>query len=400
VAHGAINRFKYDEFSPETALCYAPQPRSSADFSMPHAIWIFLLMLLTACAQTPPPRDTFRVATFNMALNDDRAGGVIERLRGEDPAVRKLASIIQRVRPDVILLNEIDFDEAHLAADLFQRRYLEAGADAIRYPYRFIAPVNTGVFSGIDLNGDGVAAGAEDAFGYGQHPGQYGMLLLSMFPIDSIRARTFQKLRWQDMPNAERPHHPDGRVFQADTVWSQLRLSSKSHWDVPIKTPQGVFHLLASHPTPPVFDGDEDRNGRRNHDEIRFWADYVVPLRSSWIIDDQGVRGGLPADAPFVIAGDLNADPLAGASFNQAINQLLKHRLVNPVQPRQMRDQAQANTASFGPVTGEMRVDYVLPARTLGVLGSGVFWPAEGSAEHAWIDASDHRLVWVDLRLR
>jgi len=47
-----------------------------------------------------------------------------------------------------------------------------------------------------------------------------------------------------------------------------------------------------------------------------------------------------------------------------------------------------------------MRVDYVLPARTLSVLGSGVFWPAEGSAEHAWIDASDHRLVWVDLRLR
>jgi len=30
-----------------------------------------------------------------------------------------------------------------------------------------------------------------------------------------------------------------------------------------------VIHILASHPTPPVFDGVEDRNGRRNHDEIR-----------------------------------------------------------------------------------------------------------------------------------
>ena len=38
-------------------------------------------------------------------------------------------------------------------------------------------------------------------------------------------------------------------------------------------------HFLVSHPTPPVFDGPEDRNGRRNFDEIRFWADYITPGR-------------------------------------------------------------------------------------------------------------------------
>ena len=56
-----------------------------------------------------------------------------------------------------------------------------------------------------------------------------------------------------------------------------FRLSSKSHWDVPIRIGRETVHFLVSHPTPPVFDGPEDRNGTRNHDEIRFWADYVGP---------------------------------------------------------------------------------------------------------------------------
>ena len=73
-----------------------------------------------------------------------------------------------------------------------------------------------------------------------------------------------------------------------------LRLSSKSHWDVPIRIGKKTVHFLVSHPTPPVFDGPEDRNGRRNNDEIRFWADYITPGTSSgYIYDDEGVRGGL-----------------------------------------------------------------------------------------------------------
>jgi hypothetical protein len=59
-----------------------------------------------------------------------------------------------------------------------------------------------------------------------------------------------------------------------------LRLSSKSHWDVPIDIPLGDgvtkrVHMLLHHPTPPAFDGEEGRNLRRNHDEIRLFADYV-----------------------------------------------------------------------------------------------------------------------------
>ena len=76
----------------------------------------------------------------------------------------------------------------------------------------------------------------------------------------------------------------------------------------------------------PVFDGPEDRNGRRNHDEIRLLADYITPAKSSYLTDDQGVRGGLAEEAAFVILGDMNADPHDGASRSHAARQLLEHR--------------------------------------------------------------------------
>ena len=81
----------------------------------------------------------------------------------------------------------------------------------------------------------------------------------------------------------------------------QVRLSSKSHWDIPIQVNGETIHVLASHPTPPVFDGPEDRNGTRNFDEIRFWADYIDG--ADYIYDDNGSTGGLASDARFVVMG-------------------------------------------------------------------------------------------------
>src|SRR3546814_2632341 len=54
----------------------------------------------------------------------------------------------------------------------------------------YLAPVNTGVPSGLDLDGSGTVGGegrdrGNDAWGYGLHPGQYGMLVLSRYPIDT-----------------------------------------------------------------------------------------------------------------------------------------------------------------------------------------------------------------------
>jgi hypothetical protein len=370
-----------------------------------------------------------RFATFNASLNRAREGELVEDLSTpDDPQAQAVAEIVQRTRPDVLLLNEFDFVAGGDAVDLFRDNYLEVpqgGAAPIDYPYAFVAPSNTGVPSGHDLNDDGRVGGGDDAYGFGLFPGQYGMVVLSRYPIEADDVRTFQRFRWADMPGAllpDDPGTPEPADWYSPAELRDVRLSSKSHWDVPLRIGRRTVHFLVSHPTPPVFDGAEDRNGRRNHDEIRFWADYVRgPKHSSYVYDDAGRRGGLAPGARFVIAGDQNADPLDGDSVDSAIDQLLDSPRVEDPLPisagavEAARVQGGANDAHRGdpaydtadfndrPAPGNLRVDYVLPSKPLKVLGSGVFWPvAEDPLSRLTgsfpFPSSDHRLVWVDLR--
>ncbi len=398
-----------------------------------HALIAVVALLCSACAQTTErtsampetPATQLRLATYNTSLYSDEEGGLIRELQGDSAHARKIAAVLQQTRPDLVLLNEFDFDEAHRAVDLFQQRYLEVaqpgGGEPLHYAYRYLAPVNTGVPSGLDLDNNGSVGGkgrerGNDAWGYGLHPGQYGMVVLSRYPIDEKATRTFQLLKWSALPGALRPTDPaTGTSFWPDAVWSQLRLSSKSHWDVPVQTPLGTVHVLAAHPTPPVFDGREKRNAARNHDELRLWKEYLDGGDKPWLCDDQGRCGGLAADARFVIVGDLNNDPADGDGRHDAILELLEHpRVLRYPTPRSQGAEEtglayaekgitrhgapQHATGDFGPRSGTMRLDYVLPSTGLGYIGSGVFWPASTRPEAKIADGSDHHLVWVDVR--
>jgi endonuclease/exonuclease/phosphatase family metal-dependent hydrolase len=394
----------------------------------PGAIAASLACLLAACAGdggarvAQCPRDGIpahlSVATYNTSLNDDRDGGLIARLRAGDANAAKIAAVIQHERPDLLLLNEFDYDPEGRAAALFLQRYLavsQHGQAPIQYPYHYIAPVNTGVPSGMDLDRDGRSDGPNDAWGFGKHPGQYGMLVLSKFPIDATRARTFQRLRWSAMPGVVAPVDPaTGQAWYPPEAWSRLRLSSKSHWDLPVRTPLGRLHFLVSHPTPPVFDGPEDRNGARNRDEIRLWDEYISGRPTPWLCDDRGRCGGLAAGEYFVIAGDQNSDPHDGDTGEDAIARLLANPRVQ-VEPAPesagaalaaksagggnvgQRGPDEQDTGDFGPKVGNLRLDYVLPSRPLQVPASKVFWPAPGEVGADWIDASDHHMVFVDI---
>ena len=371
-----------------------------------------------------------RFATFNASLNRSAAGELVEDLstRDDDQAAA-VAEIVQRVRPDVLLLNEFDHVADELAVDLFRQNYLEVGqhgASPIQYPYAFVAPSNTGIPSGYDLNADGSVGGPDDAYGFGLFPGQYGMAVLSRFPIDTDDVRTFQEFLWADMPGAllpDDPSTPGPDDWFTEQELEVVRLSSKSHWDVPIQIGRKTVHFLVSHPTPPVFDGPEDRNGRRNADEIRFWADYVAPGRTGrYIYDDDGVRGGLEPGSLFVVAGDQNSDPLDGDSIPGAIQQLTEHpRIVDPLPGSDggveaARLQGGANlehradprydTGDFHDrAPGNLRVDYVLPSKALRPVDASVFWPERDDPlfrlTGTWpvVPSSDHRLVWVDVRV-
>ncbi len=388
-----------------------------------------------------------RVATFNASMSRGTEGGLIADLStGDNSQAQSIAEIIQKTDADIILINEFDFDAAGQAADLFLQNYLSVGqngATPIDYGYVYAAPSNTGVLSGFDLNNDGTAATtddlgsftyANDSQGFGQFPGQFGFVIYSKHPIDTDNIRSFQEFLWKDMPDNlltdGAGEVPLNEYYSAEEI-DALRLSSKNHVDVPVFVGGEVVHVLAAHPTPPVFDGAEDRNGKRNHDEIRFWADYVDG--AEYIYDDAGQTGGLDAGERFVIVGDYNADPFDGDSFDGAINQLLDHDAVQGSATEDAitpdgpggREQAVAqggdnaghdgtaafDTADFGfngadPANdnppGNLRVDYALPSESgLAYLDGGVYWPESTDPDFVLTSfpTSDHRLVYTDLRI-
>jgi hypothetical protein len=357
-----------------------------------------LLFFLSNAEGAPPP--TLRVATFNCTLNRTDIGGELTALLGNATFAKgkQVAEIIQRVRPDVLLLNEFDYSPTSpgTALSLFQQNFLavsqSAGLQPIAYGYQHTAPVNTGIASGQDLDNNGSvdstpgdATYAGDAFGFGRWSGQYGMAVFSKYPVLTANFRSFQLFKWKDMPGNALP-----TTYYTTAEQNIFRLSSKSHWDLPIDLGSGaIFHLLASHPTPPVFDGPEDRNGRRNYDEIRLWADYLTG--NTYLTDDSGQAASLASTERFCLLGDQNADPVDGDSYQKAILQLLQHPRVNASETPRVR--GNSDTATFG-----LRADYVLPSRSgWRVTASGIFWPTTGEPGLSALAVSDHRLVWLDL---
>lgn len=374
-------------------------------------------MLAVGCASKPT---VVRVATFNASLNRETAGQLVRDLSTPDnQQAKNVAEVIQRVRPDVLLINEFDWEENGSAPELFQKNYLSVsqnGSEPISYPYRVYVSVNTGVPSGFDLDNDGQVVTqpgtrgyGNDCFGFGQFPGQYGMLLLSKYRCRDVWP--FQMNLWKDLPGAMLPKKADGSSWYSDEELAVLRLSSKNHCSVALDVRGELnFRVLISHPTPPAFDGPEDRNGKRNHDEIKLWRGWIEKLGEHSL---------------FVIMGDLNADPADGGSVPGAIQQLLDHPTVNSTfVPRSdgaaeaavldggnnvsHKTPAETDTADFGDTgngPGNLRCDYVLPSKDLKVLGGAVFWPASSDPLHRLVEmkptvaTSDHRLVYIDVQL-
>ena len=394
-----------------------------------------------------------RFSQFNASLNRNAEGQLVSDLSTPTNAQAKaVAEIIQRNNPDVLLINEFDYVSGNplQPVQLLQQNYFgvsQNGATPVSYPFVYIAPSNTGISSGFDLNNNGAAVttvGAagygDDSFGFGNFSGQFGMLLVSKYEIDTANIRTFQNFLWKDMPNNLLTNDPtvdnpattvneNLNGFYSPAEIAVLRLSSKSHWDVPIKVNGETVHLLLSHPTPPTFDGSEDRNGKRNADEIRFWSDYITPDKGSYIYDDKGKTGGIATGSSFVIMGDQNADPLDGDSFNNAIRQLLLNPNINTnsipasaggVQQSGLQAGANVNhkgnsafdTSDFNdnPAPGNLRTDYVLPSADLQITNSAVFWPVNTDPKFSLVGtfnpalpggfpSSDHRLVYVDAQV-
>jgi hypothetical protein len=344
-----------------------------------------------------------RVATYDVGLARDGPGLLLADQRADtlDPDIAAAIAVIQAVRPDILLLNRFDHDLGGAALAAFRAR-LAAGPEGIDYPHTYAPSQNAGVDSGLDLDGDGRLRGAGDALGWGRFRGQGAMALLSRLPIDAEASHDFRQLRWTDLPGARMPVGADGAPFLAEAAREILPLSSRSHWDVAIILPDGTrLRILASNPTPPLFDGPERLNELRNAAEISFWTRY---LDGETFLD----AAGIPATraGPFVLLGNLNTDPRDGVGDHAAIAALLAHPTLTDPRPESAGAEAAAAARDTGAPERDtarlrdfaLRLDYALPSRDLTPRGAGVFWPAPGQPGAEAVAAGpSHRLVFVDI---
>ncbi len=305
---------------------------------------------------------------------------------GNDQQLAVVESIAD-LNADVLLLTGIDYDARGQTLAALAGVLAGAGAS---YPYRLPLRPNSGLATGFDLNGNGRLGEPRDAMAYGRYAGEGGMAVLSRLPIDTAQVRDFSAFRWANLPQS----------LSTDTdpaLRGVQRLSSGGHYEVPVTLPNGKsFRLLAFYASPPAFDGVEDRNGKRNHDEAAFWLDLIA-----------GNLPFAPPAAPFSIIGQASLDPADGEGRAAALRTLLAHPMLQDPAPRgtsgrvdagQLGDAALDTTLYQG--LGGLRVQYILPSRDIAVQGAGIVWPPDGDPKAQVLSAaSRHRPVWVDITL-
>ena len=179
--------------------------------------------------------------------------------RGKDDQIAAVQDVIRAKSPDILVIQGFDYDLTGAA--------LSAFAASLHYPHHFALLPNTGMATGLDMDGNGRLGEARDAQGYGTFSGADGMAILSRYPVITDQVQDFSALLWQDFPNALLPQI-NSEPFPSAEAQAAQRLSTTGHWIVPVDAPGGVIHVMAFHASPPVFDGPEDRNGKRNHDEL------------------------------------------------------------------------------------------------------------------------------------
>lgn len=328
--------------------------------------------------------EPIRIATFDTELGRKGPGLLLRDIARGEEDVTGVINTLARIRPDVVHLMGLDHDLEGHALTALVTALAEAG---LEYPHSFTARPNSGLATGLDMDGNGKLGEARDAQSYGRFTGDSGMAILSRFPIGEVRDAS--AFLWSDLPGAI-PPRVEGRPFPSEQAFAAQRLSSVNHWDVEVLTPDGSLHLLAFAAGSPLYDGPEDRNGRRNYDEITFWRRYL-----------DGRLGWTPPTAPVVVLGRANVDPMDGAGRHSGIGALLSDaRLQDPEPasdfaasvPTDHKGDPAFDTADFNePKPGNLRLDYVLPDARLTVHDSGVDWPPDSQKRH--------HLVWVDVTL-
>lgn len=329
-----------------------------------------------------------KLATWDAGLTRGGPGYLLRDLgKTDEPQTSAAVQVLAALGADVVVLTGMDYDLSGQALAALQARLVAAGAD---YPFALALRPNSGVPTGLDLDHDGILNNPRDAQGYGRFPGQAGIAVLSRLPLQAEAMQDFSGYLWADLPGADLP--PD----MTDEARAVQRLATTGFYDLPVQVGGTVMHLFLYAATPPVFDGPEDRNGRRNADETGFWLHLL-----------QGEMALAVPRTGFVVMGLANLDPQDGDGKPASLRALLASPLVQDPGPRGSSGhtdrgaQGDPGLDTWISKSGwGLRLDYVLPSADLNVTGAGVLWPAPSDPLAAVLEAaSDHRPVWVTIEV-
>ena len=317
---------------------------------------------------SPALADPIRVAYWQTELAGRGPGVMLRDIRKKTPRMILVGQTLANIKADILVLGGIDFDHDLIGLTALKNVIGEFG---LPYEHMFSALPNSGIDTGLDIDGDGRLAGPRDAQGFGNFPGEEGMAVLSRWPIELIKDHTGQL--WKNVPHSQ-IIDSKGRSGGDAPAADIQRLSSKNHWELQVHPRDNpTLTLMIFHATPPVFDGPEDRNGRRNADEIMFWVHRL-----------DGALGP-PPDPPFLIMGTFNLDPEKRDGKRQTMQDVLADMRIQD--PPALSRRPTAEWPPPGP--GSLRVDYILPSSDLGLLAAKV---GENDPK-----ASHHFPIWVDI---
>jgi alkaline phosphatase D len=239
--------------------------------------------------------------------------------------------------------------------------------------------------------------------GFGEWNGRFNLGLMTKHEILADDVRIVHDYPWHRVPG--------NSIATIETelgiaIPDDFPIFEKALHVVPVRLDTGaVIHFILAHP---VSSGFNAMNPYRNRDEL-----HAISLFLSG--DLPGVDP-LPADAHFVVVGDLNADPEDGEGDGAVLQALIDHESISPHFPVGAGGTAgshpERNTflsgcgRDTGPIVSnpgsrlQLQLDYLLTSSTLGaVQASGVFWPELDDLDEYTLacHASDHRFVWIDL---
>ncbi|MBL7671135.1 MAG: hypothetical protein JNM39_11690 [Bdellovibrionaceae bacterium] len=358
--------------------------------------------------------------------------------------VAAAVSVLRKLNPDFLSINEMQFDLPGIPSASFQSHgensmgmmnLLSLGWPQISIGF---GPSNTGTLAKKIPNTDNYTTNSlrrelADPVNFGVFPAEYSVAGATRFPVG---ARLFvQDLKWRDFrPDRDLSKFKDAAGNALDP--NKIELFDKNFMDMVVKIEGRDVHFILLH-TVPVHDFGKDGspNSVRNADQLSFLEWYLTG-KTDFVPPDSLPVKPLEPGALFVAMGDWNVDVRDKNLPGALVLQRLFDKTNLWMDPSQLDFTYESQSFYVPPYQDQL--DYIITSKSTGLVikKGGVYAPfarenrgcslpeepksqgpefvivaytdkqskekcfAEVSSEYAEIKtASDHRPVWLDLEV-